>query len=240
MNARHVKLLSGKRKVGSGDGSILGNAEPEAGDEKNAPFELTEEDEALIKSIQFGKKQAPRQQHAANMSELKRLDEDDEWQMEERRKRDVAAMEERQDKAAASQQSSTTSTNMPTLIVKKQRRLDAIDNGTTKTTQSAVPLLSIPTMTVAASSSRSIDVNGGSRAHDAKLGGLADLLGGYSSDNGNTNMAEPAVSTSVPTKMAVAASSSSSSIKVDDGSRADAKLGGLADLLGGYSSDDSD
>ena len=80
MNARHVKMMSGKKD------DLLGKEESE--DEGDL---LTAEDEALVQSIRFGK-----QQQQQPSLEMKRLDEDDELKLEEQRKKEAAALEERQ------------------------------------------------------------------------------------------------------------------------------------------------
>ena len=77
MNARHVQLMKGA------DGDILvppGEEEKEAAAAETV--ELTEEDEALVKSIQFGKK-----------NKIRRLDEYDEAQLEAKRQAELAAFE---------------------------------------------------------------------------------------------------------------------------------------------------
>jgi hypothetical protein len=158
MNARHVKLLSGRIK---GDNNLLGKVQPDS----KVEVELTEEDEALVKSIKFGK--------AALNSEIKRLDEDDERQVEERRKRDVEALEERQRQLEATRPMnlSQTASTLPHLtIVKKRRRvIDAPSKSAVVQDQFA------PTAATALSAKAAQPSSG--------IGALADLLGGYSSDD---------------------------------------------------------
>ena len=62
-------------------------------------MELTAEDEALVQSIQFGKKPAA----SSSSSQIKRLDEEDERRLEEERQREAAKVAERLATAAAAQ-----------------------------------------------------------------------------------------------------------------------------------------
>jgi Saf4/Yju2 protein len=160
MNARHVKLLSGRIK---GDNNILGKAEPDTG--SKVEVELTEEDEALVKSIKFGE--------AALNSEIKRLDEDDERQVEERRKRDVEALEERQRQLEATRPTNSyqTASTLPHLtIVKKRKR---VIDAPSKCAVVQGPFAQTTTTVLAATAAQPSLGNGA----------LADLLGGYSSDD---------------------------------------------------------
>jgi len=102
MNARHVKLLSGKAK-----GKIVGNDDDK--DEETTVKQLTAEDEALVQSIQFGKKPAA--------VEIKRLDDEDERRLEEQRQRQAAAIAARQKELEAKQKPV-----VPSLVLKKKRR----------------------------------------------------------------------------------------------------------------------
>ena len=166
MNARHVKLLYGKK-----DGILL------ASDDVNVDSSnlLTEEDEALVKSIQFGK--SKRSQHEM----LKRLDEQDELLLEEKRRREAEELEYRQQQVAVQVTSSakqrhgsnpdTASMLLPILAVKRKR----MDTSCTTTTAAATPTTTIITTTDILPTLK-VDPT------DAKHN-LASLLGGYGSDS---------------------------------------------------------
>jgi Saf4/Yju2 protein len=98
MNARHIKLLAGTKD------SVLGKED--ANDELDL---LTAEDEALVKSIKFGKLQS---------TEIRRLDEEDEMRLEEHRRQETAALQERQLQLAAKAMAS----KRPALAVLKVKR----------------------------------------------------------------------------------------------------------------------
>lgn len=89
MNARHVQLMKNE----DGDIVVPGN-DDDADEKEDATIILTEEDEALIKSIKFGKKK----------EQIRRLDESDEAQLEAKRQQELAAFENqlaRKDAASA-------------------------------------------------------------------------------------------------------------------------------------------
>lgn len=98
MNARHVHLMKNE------DGDIVvpnhhhkkDNDEQE--EEQSSSVALTEEDEALIKSIKFGKK-----------NQIRRLDESDEAQLETKRQQELAAFENQVVGVARQQQATTAS-----------------------------------------------------------------------------------------------------------------------------------
>jgi len=149
MNARHVKLLAGKSK-----GKIVRDADDEHDDD--AKMELTAEDEALVQSIQFGKKPA------APSSEIKRLDEDDERRLEEERQREAAKVAERLATAAAASQTLAASkpAALPILVKKKRKRIEDSNNGDSADQKPAAK-----------------------NTAPAAAAGLAGLLGGYGSDS---------------------------------------------------------
>lgn len=146
MNARHVKLLAGKSRD-----AIVQNIDHEDSNAKE--IELSVEDEALVKSIQFGF-----QRHDA--SAIKRLDESDEQHLQEQRQRQVAELAQRQremDSVATTNNHKKQST-LPVVIKRKRKIInnEDTDNSTKKSIQtSAQPVASI----------------------------LASLLGGYGSDS---------------------------------------------------------
>jgi len=151
MNARHVKLLSGKNR-----NEIVGKTDD---DEEEEEVKLTAEDEALIQSIQFGKKPAA--------VEIKRLNEDDERRIEEERQRVAEELAEKQRKLEASAQKSKP---VIPIVLKKKRRRTADDddknnnnnnNDSGNKKQATAPVAAAPAAAV----------------------GLDSLLGGYGSDS---------------------------------------------------------
>lgn len=120
MNARHVKLLGGKDIQ-----EIIGKANNNKSNshDEEVAVKLTEEDEALVKTIRFGKRQ----------STTMRLDETDEALAEEQRKREAAeAFRKRQEQLEAAvrlQKKSTTTTTtaaaalaLPTIVKTKRKK----------------------------------------------------------------------------------------------------------------------
>jgi Saf4/Yju2 protein len=156
MNRRHINLLST-----SGDGfdtgvkrlldKIEGKLE---GDDNQDGKELTEEDEALIKSIKFGQSQYT---SSKSNKQIKRLDEEDERRADENRQKEIALLEQRQKAATRKAQETKSKTAMPIITVKR-RRVDA----PTKANENK------PKETPNA---------------DSGGGGLASLLGGYGSSS---------------------------------------------------------
>ena len=115
MNARHVQLLAVKGG-NDNDSDAAFDADTKAvlnalsaTDEKNEDG-LTAEDEALVQSIQFGKKK----KHA-----IRRLDEKDEERLEQERKREASLLLEKQHEI----QNSKTSM-LPVIKVKRKRRVE--------------------------------------------------------------------------------------------------------------------
>lgn len=181
MNRKHVQLLSGNSKGGGVPGEFGADAKAildvreEAMKKKQQQQQkeseslnehgITEEEEALVKSIKFGKKSGDA------INTVKRLDEEDEKRVEEKRKQDIAQLEARQ-KDAMAKASSAGATQRVVPIVKVKRRrpvaaagkMDSNDNATKK----AKPA---PTVSTAKDSP------------GASGGGLAGLLGGYGSDS---------------------------------------------------------
>ena len=154
MNARHVKLLYGKKD------DIL--AKKDDVDDTN-DF-LTAEDEALVKSIQFGKFKNP--QHEM----LKRLDDEDELALETKRERETKELEDRQRqlvaKVASEKRKLSNISTLPILAIKRKRVI-------------ADPH-SAPTVGTAASS---FSHEQQARNDSANTSNFASLLGGYGSDS---------------------------------------------------------
>jgi Saf4/Yju2 protein len=154
MNARHVKLLYGKKD------DILTRKDV-VDDSKE--LLLTAEDEALVKSIQFGKSKKP--QHEM----LKRLDEDDELFLEEKRRREADEFESRQRQLVAkisSEKRHLPNTSTLPILAIKRKRLITESNSTTGSTAA----------TITSSNDQS--------NHDStNTNNLSSLLGGYESDS---------------------------------------------------------
>jgi hypothetical protein len=105
MNARHVQLMK--------DGGPLGMTEGQDDQKEPPPTALTEEDEALVKSIQFGKN-----------TKIYRLDDSDEALLETKRQQELAAFEtqaQRSQEARASQKNASTN-NRPAALVRIKRK----------------------------------------------------------------------------------------------------------------------
>lgn len=115
MNARHVQLLSGTGANYDAEAQAVlqRNDVGEGGADNDG---LTAEDEALVKSIQFGGNTKPQ-------ASIRRLDEEDEERLEAQRRKETAAMEERQreisQKAAAAKKAT-----MPIIKVKRKRPVE--------------------------------------------------------------------------------------------------------------------
>jgi RNase P subunit RPR2 len=107
MNARHVKLLAGKKD------SILVRTE----ESDISCTLLTAEDEALVKSIKFGKRYA---------EEMIRLDERDELLLEEHRRKAAAELANRQNKLTSELSSDPLGSKLPVLCVKRKRKAEQL------------------------------------------------------------------------------------------------------------------
>lgn len=110
MNARHVQLL----KRGTDEAAVLGNANDED-EEKKVVVQLSAEDEALVKSIQFGKKR--------NNNDIRRLNETDAAQRDAERQAAVAAFTT--DIATTSSSTSSSKPKASVLPVKIKRKVKA-------------------------------------------------------------------------------------------------------------------
>ena len=154
MNARHVKLLYGKKD------DILTRKE-DADDANNL---LTAEDEALVKSINFGKPKKPKHEM------LLRLDEEDELFLEEKRQREADELEARQRqlvaKVASDKRHLLKTSTMPLLAIKRKRSISTNPNIITA---------------VGPAISKSCDDL--PKTDNTITHNLASLLGGYSSDS---------------------------------------------------------
>ena len=139
MNARHIKLVAGE-EFDSETMAVLAAQDRHEQDDIEPTVELTEEDEALVKSIQFSK-----------LSQIKRLDENDEAEIERKRKQQLALFE-----LDPSTTSVSNKPRLPVLAVKRRRIVEA-DEKETKSKDTA------------------------ESSETAQGSGLAGLLGGYGS-----------------------------------------------------------
>jgi hypothetical protein len=143
MNARHVKLLGGKdiqeiiaKTKKNNDSNDIQN--------KEEVVKLTEEDEALVKTIRFGKtppQTSVSQNKGGGTMILKRLDETDEALAEEQRKQQAAeAFRKRQEQLEAAvslqKKSSTSISAMPVVKLKRKANHTNITNATADTNSS--------------------------------------------------------------------------------------------------------
>ena len=160
MNARHVKLLSA-RKEGE-EANFAADTEEvlraRHKTDQTAEVTLTEEDEELIKSVSFGRRPGP----DGNGMTIRRLDEKDEERVEEARRLEASRMVKRQRELANKVQQTKTKA-MPLVKVKRKRKVATEEN--------------------ASSNKKEKSDNTTSQAKDCAAGGLASLLGGYSSDS---------------------------------------------------------
>lgn len=169
MNRRHINLLSAPSAGGgfdAGTKALLDQLEAkktgqpieEVGQEKCN--DLTEEDEALVKSIKFGQKNGSSSSSSISKKKesknIKRLDDEDERRLEAQRQKEIKNLEQRQKEII--QKANERKAAFPTIKVKRRRPL--------VTNQKKEP----PKKAKVESSN-----SGG--------GGLASLLGGYGSSS---------------------------------------------------------
>jgi hypothetical protein len=190
MNARHVHLLlSGDErdlataKSSGDDGDNTNNAKrlPAA---KGGEALLSAEDEALIKSIQFGKASSKNRSGSsiAGSTVLRRLDEQDEERLERERQRKLHQLELLN--APATSQAAANIKELPVIVVKKRKRI--VEPGSQAppppSTSSLPPAPSSPPMS---SPRRNTDDAEESAATlprgSAAISGLSSLLCGYGS-----------------------------------------------------------
>jgi hypothetical protein len=156
MNARHVKLMNG---TGAADSNAEAQAVLQSLERKDVQAieqdaALTAQDEALVKSIQFGQQQ--KLASSSSRDTIRRLDEQDELELERKRRQESAAMEERQ-REISQKVAAVKKSTMPVIKVKRKRTAEqAAAVGSKKTTVEPTP---------------------------PSVGGLEGLLGGYGSDS---------------------------------------------------------
>ena len=177
MNARHMQMMT---SVGDDFGadakSMVNKVRGEEIDAANTAVNgLTADDEALVKSIQFGKR-------GNNNGGLRRLNDEDERKWEEKRKRETAAIEERQRNMLRESQVKAKATKIPLFKVKRKRNIQQDEKNTIikKAKSSSETLENAKTKTaIEAADCVDSSVSGG----DNTSGGLAGLLGGYGSSS---------------------------------------------------------
>lgn len=113
MNARHVKLLAAGKKTT--DQIVVGKIN----DKEAVDVQLSAEDEALVQSIQFGKRPA---------TEIQRLTSDDERRLDEERQRIADELAEKQRLMETASQ--TPKPAIAVILKKKRRRSDDPGNKT--------------------------------------------------------------------------------------------------------------
>lgn len=114
MNARHVQLLKAD--------DLLKKMRQEEVEEEGGDMLLTEQDEELIQSIQFG---------AKKRATVRRLDEEDEVRAEQERKQKAALLAERQ-KELENKAARQNKPKMPQIKVKRKRKMDSSSSSTDK------------------------------------------------------------------------------------------------------------
>ncbi|CAB9503542.1 coil domain-containing protein 94 [Seminavis robusta] len=164
MSYRHVKLLSATGEgFEQGVKNLLDKINPEEA-EDGTELELTQEDEALVKSIKFGgnnNNNNNNKSNGNNKKRIRRLDKEDEKRAEQDRQQQIALLEQRQKEA--SQKLAATKENKAKafpIIKAKRRRVDAPAATTIKAKPKVAPV---------------------TKADSG--GGMASLLGGYGSDS---------------------------------------------------------
>ena len=120
MNMRHLKMVAGGKEGTEATEKIL-NAHHHV--EEKDPLELDEEDEALVKSIKFGKNRLVGNIKHLGDTNISRLTEDEEKEMERRREMEQALMEKQQmDLLKKAQKQKQTAVKLNPLIKVKRKR----------------------------------------------------------------------------------------------------------------------
>jgi Saf4/Yju2 protein len=190
MNARHVQLsllTSADLDALNRTGKLQNGDDSDDNNDNNQDVLLTAEDEALVKSIQFGKKptsqqqQQQQQQPAQNEQgynyNIQRLNEVDEARFEEVRRQQAAAVLERKRSAATAASAASSSAMMPAIaIVGKKRRKIPTNNDSATTTAKDDSATSKQQQQQHDSKPSSQEP---AQPAAAAATGLADLLGGY-------------------------------------------------------------
>jgi Saf4/Yju2 protein len=185
MNTRHVHLLlsNDRKDLLAGDPNDGGGPNDDI-DGADKDQLLTEEDEALIKSIQFGAAKSNRAAQPESMftSDLRRLDERDEERLEQERKRTLQQLEEQQkallDRAS---QPGKKSAAMPVIVAKRKRVVPPEGIPASKEAPVANEVTGKEATGAAGTTSAANGTSPGCVA--ATTSGLSSLLGGYGSDD---------------------------------------------------------
>ncbi len=120
MNARHVHLQKQAGSFGDEAKTVLlvrAQAQEEQANISLNDNGLTQEEEALVQSIQFGK-----QSNTTELLPIKRLNEDDEQKLEEKRKQEALALEQQLQDKMATKTNTTAKTKRSIVPVIKARR----------------------------------------------------------------------------------------------------------------------
>lgn len=168
MNARHVALLRQQNATstdGGGNDLVDDNDDKPSAGTAAPNIELTEEDEALVRSIQFGRKKKKN-------GSIARLDEHDEQRLELERKRRLEELEQqpqqRQHPLRGTKDPTGGGAGLPVItVVRRKRRKPSPD----------------PAPTVLPVSQHHVEEPSATTQSSQPQGGLASLLGAYESDS---------------------------------------------------------
>jgi hypothetical protein len=139
MNDRHLQLLKSQDSAGfdAEAKAVLMAREGKqdaVGDEKVNEHGLTEDDEALVRSIKFGQQQAL-SNNSDEICMIRRLDEDDEKRMEEKRQLEAENLMRQQQELESKAKRAAANSMVP--LIKAKRKRVAKDDGDSKPTAKA-------------------------------------------------------------------------------------------------------
>lgn len=162
MNMRHVQMMSKTKGSGGFDDEakavvMAREQKQRAGGEELNENGLTESEEAILKTIKFGKIPSD----GVGTANIQRLDEEDEKAFERRRQQEAALLEKQQAELAA--KAKTSKPMVPIIKVKRKRVVK--QSSSKKTKAEAKKIAAQPTQ------------------ESDDEGGLVGLLGGYGSDS---------------------------------------------------------
>lgn len=165
MNARHAHLQAQNGSLGNEANTVEMARQARASQQQQQQQEtllnedgLTQEEEALVQSIQFGKKQN------CSTEIIKRLNKEDEEKLEEKRKKDALALEQQllQDMANKTKAAEKKKTIVPIIKAKRKRIISNHEEDWNKKTKT-----------------NETELGGG--------GALGSLLGGYGSSDSDSD-----------------------------------------------------
>jgi Saf4/Yju2 protein len=207
MNRRHLQLMSSKSKSEDGTGfddetkALLDAREAAKERQKNASVDqielnehgITEAEEALVRSIQFGKKNAASAANginsglpysASSSNSVLRLNEEDEKRAEEKRLKDLVLIQNRQEEldGKSRQDKAAFPPSRPTIKIKKRKKASGsvVDGGKKATVQEASITAKKPKQDLKTAPRKETP---SSQPSTNTENGLASLLGAYGSDS---------------------------------------------------------